>query len=480
MNIWKCFPFLTLFFSFSISAQIFVLNELDHKPHFDFNNTQQKSFGDQTSLIEAFQTTFDSLSQKSLRPGINAAVFFEDGTLWKDAYGLFSSQDSLETSDLMGMGSITKSFVAVTLLLMQEDGLISMEDPISMYLDNYPNVDSSITIRQLLNHTSGLNDYLNENEESVNTWIEQPDRIWTIDTLMHNFVLEPNFGKGEGWSYSNTNYILAGKVIENVSGRPWYEEIRTRILDPFGLTNTYAYPFESVDSVQFAHPFSSFELGQPVGDLIEGGLQIDGFFSLVNAAGNLVSNPEDLCKFTQMLYSGEILQASSLEDMVANVIGTPAFGIKYGLGSMSYYFPVENYGHNGSVIYQSIAFYFPEFDVAMSFQQNDPVFAETMNDADIYDIFGAFIEILQSQSTVSTEDLLDIEVIKLYPNPVSDVLNLEFSNEQAPHNVSIFDASGQRVFHKVGFNAKHLDVSGLNNGMYWLQSDGHVYRFFKN
>jgi D-alanyl-D-alanine carboxypeptidase len=110
----------------------------------------------------------------------------------------------LETEDLMGMGSISKSFVSTTILVLFEEGLLSLDDSIGMYLDDYPNVPGEATIKQLLGHRTGISDYLNENPAMIDLWANHPDTLLPADTILYHYVLEPNFPVGNDWSYSNT------------------------------------------------------------------------------------------------------------------------------------------------------------------------------------------------------------------------------------------------------------------------------------
>ena len=115
-----------------------------------------------SSLPEVLDHVFDSLTSISVIKGFNAAMLLPDGTLWKRASGLaeqIPAQIDLTTDHLMGMGSISKSFVSATMLLLLEDGLLSLDDSIGQYLEPYTNVPGHTTIRQLLSHRSGINDY---------------------------------------------------------------------------------------------------------------------------------------------------------------------------------------------------------------------------------------------------------------------------------------------------------------------------------
>ena len=260
------------------------------------------------SLAETLDFVFDSLSALTPVKGFNAAMLLPDGSLWKRASG--RAEDipvavPLSTEHLMGMGSISKSFVAATLLLLAEDGLVDLDDSIGQHLDPYPNVPGHATIRQTLSHRSGINDYLNENEATVEAWFGNPDSLWVTDTLLNNFVLEPNFPVDTDWSYSNTNYLLAARIIENVTGQPWHQVVRQRLLDPLGLTHTFVYPWETPGNQPFSHVWADLDGNGTVEDLQGLGVPMAGLFSLAGGAGCLITTPEDLVRFSERLYGGQ-------------------------------------------------------------------------------------------------------------------------------------------------------------------------------
>jgi len=204
----------------------------------------------------------------------------------------------------------------------------------------------------------------------INLIFTYPDSIWEADSILFNHVLAPNFPVDEGWSYSNTNYLLAGKIIESITGNPWYEEVRDRILDPLGLVHTFAYPFESPGNQPFSHCWADIPLDGVMDDLQGSGISMDAFFSAANSVGCLISTPEDIAYFMDALFGGDLLQPATLDEMQVNYSNNPA--IIYGLGTVSYpSLAQENWGHDGNLIYKSWALYFPDEDATLVVQQND-------------------------------------------------------------------------------------------------------------
>ena len=270
------------------------------------------------SLSEVLDAAFDSITNMSTLTGFNAAMILDDGSVWKRAVGMGEEEPEvvpLTTDHLMGMGSISKTFVSATMLLLMEDGLLALDDTIGQYITAYENVPGDVTIRQLLSHRSGINDYLNENPATVLEWVNNPDSIWVEDTLLNNYVLETNFLPGEAWSYSNTNYLLAGRIIENITGQLWYNVVRDRIINPLNLSSTFTYPWESPGVQPFSHAWLEWDALLGVDDLQGSGVSMDGFFSMASSAGCLISTPEDLVLFSNALYGGDLLQPASLVEM---------------------------------------------------------------------------------------------------------------------------------------------------------------------
>ena len=455
--------------SLPLTGQISVLQEQSAKTIFRETGPSQGlplSVSGST-LPELLDHVFDSLTSESVIKGMSAAMLLPDGTLWKRASGLaqsIPSQQTLTTEHLNGMGSITKSFVSATLLLMIEDGLLSLDDSIGQYLEPYANIPGYTTIRQLLSHRSGINDYLNENPAMVNDWITYPDSIWVSDTILHHYVLTPNFPVGTNWSYSNTNFLVAGRIIELITGHPWYVEVRERILDPFDFSHTSAYPWETHGTQPFAHIWIDFDGDGEVDDLQGLGFPDQGLFSIAGSAGCLLSTPEDLVKFHHLVYGGYLLQDSTLAEMVTDYIQDGS-GFEYGLGSAM--FPLgstlENHGHDGSILYKSIALYLTGEDLAIAVMQNDDRLAVPGPTDAPFDLNYLTIELLKtylnySEPTATQDPSFAAQNLKVYPNPARDVTNVGLTLTQ----------SGQ-----IRLEIRHIDGKVVHSQSYGWKEAGH-------
>ena len=471
------------FSSFSLSAQIKILDEFSTSPMIEYSTPDlpEADLDNTNSLFDALDQAFDLITASStLKGGFNAAMLVPDGSVWKRATGLAQElPDTVEltTEHLMGMGSIGKSLVSATLLLMYEEGLLSLDDTIGMYLDpSYPNIPFHATIRNLLSHRTGIYNFTDGS--FWNQIWEHHDSIWNVDTILFNYVFEPNFPVDEDWSYSNTNYLLAGKIIEYFTGEPWYKEVRKRIIDPLGLVHTFAYPFEPPGNQLFAHAWENVD-GTFIKDLQGNGISMDSYFSAGGSAGCWITTPEELVHFTNALYSGELLQPATLDEMQANYIDNQFVAsywgpINYGLGSMSLKTPIycnghlyDNWGHTGSIVYQSMAFYFPDLDLTISVQQNDG-----RRGSSLIDLFNVFKALLNTYCTVDVHSIEAPRGLQVFPNPSTGILFIEASAND-PLEITVYDAMGQVVLPSHTLVNGQIDLSAQPNGLFFLElSDG--------
>lgn len=442
------------------------------------------------SLAETLDRTFDSIAQRTTIRGFNAALRLPDGSYWKRAKGraaILPGVTPLTPQHLMGMGSITKSFVSVALLRMQEAGLLDLDDSIGQYLPVYPNISGKATVRQLLSHRTGFNDYINENPATSQVLLQHLDSIWVTDTVLNHFVLAPNFALDAKWSYSNTNFLLAGRVIEVVSGKPWYQVVRELVLNPLGLTHTFAYPWETPGNQPFAHMFVEIDPFPGTDDWQGLGLSDAGLFSMAGSAGCLISNPEDLVHFSEQVYGGHFLQAGSLAEMQTDYIRDGS-GVRYGLGAIS--FPtINNWGHDGDLIYKSLALYFPDLNAALAVQQNDERNHDPADAAspkyDVYGMFEALLYAFITYSPMSAAPDLHQPALRLVaaPNPMQDAFRLQFSGEVPavfPLPIALMDINGRQVHSQIlSEPTTEIYIGTLPAGVYILKAGGQTIRVTK-
>lgn len=276
----------------------------------------------------------------------------------EDTRDLIAAGSGIEQDAEMGpatrfrIGSITKTFVATVVMQLVDEGRIELDGPIAGQLpDSIPGGDR-ITVRQVLNHTSGLYDYMKEEGMSTNRWrgdarfaSYQPRQLLAT-ALRH----EPYFAPGTRFRYSNTNYIVAGLLIEHVTGRPYGTEIADRILTPLGLTAT------TVPGNEPRLPHPALAAYRTIDG--ESTAVTDMNPSLDWAAGEMVSTTADLEKFFAALLSGELTSPNALAQM-RNTVSMGGMGFHYGLGLQRFDPPCGDsvWGHGGELLgYLSYAY----------------------------------------------------------------------------------------------------------------------------
>ena len=160
-----------------------------------------------------FQEVLDSVRLAENVMGVAAAVYTPDQGIWTGISGN-SIPGQLLTPDMrLGIGSNTKLFIAVTMMKLQEANVLSLDDHLYQWLPTFPYIDSSITIRQLLNHQSGIRSFT-DNPDFWATVLGDTSHLWTLPEIL-GYVWPPYFEPGTAWRYSNTNYILAGMIINS-------------------------------------------------------------------------------------------------------------------------------------------------------------------------------------------------------------------------------------------------------------------------
>ncbi|WP_354643543.1 serine hydrolase domain-containing protein [Kitasatospora camelliae] len=247
------------------------------------------------------------------------------------------------------IGSVTKTFVSTVVLQLVGEGRVGLDDPVERYLPGAVRGGDTITVRQLLNHTSGLYSYTDEpgfffeDEATLRSWLDE--RRWTtyrpqqlVDIANRH---EPYFPPGQGWRYSNTNYVLAGMLVEKVTGRSWNQEVERRIIRPLGLAHTSMPDTATTVPGVHAHGYLKLPSGGRA-DVTELNPTMAG------SAGAGISTTDDLARFNAALLGGRLLRPAQLAEMKTTVDVGQGFG--YGLGLMKYPAPCgEFWGHGGGI-----------------------------------------------------------------------------------------------------------------------------------
>lgn len=237
------------------------------------------------------------------------------------------------------IGSATKAFTAAVVLRLVGEGKLSLDDTVEKWLPGL--VQSTISIRQLLNHTSGLFNYGNDPELFVkgmgDAWYEHRYDTYTpLQLVKIGLANPPYFQPGEGFGYSNTNYYLAAMIVEKATGSTFEQELNRTIIRPLGLTGTYL-PGEDA-KIRGTHPVHYSTLfSQDPSPKIHDVSEMNQSFAW--AAGGIVSTTGDLQRFFSALLGGRLLQAAEQQEMLTTVAteGGPQWipNTRYGLGVFS-------------------------------------------------------------------------------------------------------------------------------------------------
>jgi D-alanyl-D-alanine carboxypeptidase len=256
-----------------------------------------------------------------------------------------SSTVPANASGRFRIGSVTKTFVATVVLQLVDEGRLALDDPIARHLPGVVPGGDGISVRQVLDHTSGLYDYAHERDWSTNRWRgEARFRTYRPQELLDvAFATPPYFPPGRGWHYSNTNYVVAGLLIERLTGQPYGTAIGDRILRPLQLNHTTV-------------PGTDPHLPEPHARAV---VEVDGTGavdatamnpSLDWAAGEMISTTSDLNRFLAALLGGELLSPAAL-DAMRDTVDTGQ-GFRYGLGLQEFELPcgVTVLGHGGELL----------------------------------------------------------------------------------------------------------------------------------
>ncbi|MFI0486247.1 serine hydrolase domain-containing protein [Actinomadura sp. 9N215] len=298
--------------------------------HATLSGAQEKAPGTRRGN-PAVQRSMDVLVRDGF-PGVLAAVRGRDGRTADYVAGVGDRATGAKppVNGRVRAGSNTKSFTAAVVLQLVGDGKVKLDAPIETYLPGLvrgKGINSKkISVRQLLQHTSGLPEYtryMDRNAFNMRDTYREPRELLDLA-----FKHPADFPPGTKWEYSNTNYVLAGLLVQRVTGRPVGEEIATRLVRPLGLRDTY-WPGVGERGVRGPHPkgYDASEPGAPLRDIT----RLDPSWGW--AAGQLVSTPRDLDRFFGALLGGKVLRPAELREMTRTVAAPGSLpGASYGLG----------------------------------------------------------------------------------------------------------------------------------------------------
>lgn len=298
-------------------------------------------------------------------PGAIVGVQRDGRAPWIVARGVsnLQTQRRMRTDEHVRIGSVTKSFVTTLLLRLAQEGRLSLDDPISRYVDGVPNGDA-ITLRQLANMTSGLADLFANQEFTIDYFTGE---TFTPTRLVQLGVeLPPVFAPGTGWSYSNTNTVLLGLVIERVTGEPLAIALQRGIFRPLRMCGS-SLPSEPRLPKPFPYGYTHQTLNHRLGDATY------NTPTATWAAGGMVSTVRDLLRAAPTFGTGRPLLSSTTQREREQWVGFPPNSRiqQYGIGVFRFNGWI---GHNGGIPgYTAIDWYLPQKRLSLVVSVNSDI-----------------------------------------------------------------------------------------------------------
>jgi D-alanyl-D-alanine carboxypeptidase len=329
-------------------------------------------------LKKEIQTKLDEWHKAGKFPGATVGVALANGESFGLAVG-HSDRDAktpMTPNDRMPAGSTGKTFAAAMALQLVKDGKLNLDDKVEKYFGKEPwfarvSNAKDITVRQLMNHTSGLVRY-EFKKEFTDFLTANPYKVWTPeDRLAYLFDAPAPFEAGKGWEYSDTNYIVLGMIIEKITGKKFYDEARKRYIKPLKLADTIAQEGPVMKGVVQGYAGANNPFGGKDAMIENGKFIVNP--QLEWTGGGWASTGHDLARWAKALYEGKAIDPAMAALMVDGVPAKLGPNVKYGLGAIIR--PTQaggvTYGHSGFFPgYVTDMMYFPDQKIAIAVQVN--------------------------------------------------------------------------------------------------------------
>jgi len=336
---------------------------------------------DTAALRGRLQAKLDSVHAAGRFPGATFGVALPDGRSLGFAVGQADTvlDTPMRPDSRMLAGSVGKTFFAALALQLVDEGRLPLDARISTWLGEeewfarLPNA-RDITVRHLMTHTSGLVRY--EFDGAVTRKLTaEPDHVWTPEERV-SYILgtDPPFAAGAGWDYSDTNYIVLGMILEQITGQPLYPQIARRVIQPVGLRNTVPSDRREIPGVVQGYAGANNPFGGRDVMLEDGRMIVNP--QMEWAGGGYASTAQDLAGWAKALYEAKVFSAATL---ALATTGVSARGLgrdaRYGLGVIIVPTPIgTSWGHSGFFPgWLTEVRYFPDHDFAVALQFNTSV-----------------------------------------------------------------------------------------------------------
>ena len=276
-------------------------------------------------MPSALRDKVDAVARKTLAetgvPSASIAIVQGGAITYSQAYGdaRVDPREPAAPAMRYSIGSISKQFTAAAILLLAEDGKLSLDDPVSRFVPNLTR-GNEVTIRELLSHTSGYQDYWPQ--DYVMPSMLQPV---TADKILDLWARKPlDFDPGTQWQYSNTNFVIAGLIVEKASGKPFLQFLSERIFTPLGMKSVM-----NIDQEHLTETDAVGYMRYGIGPLRRSPKEGKGWLF---AAGELAMPAEDLAKWDRSMINQTVLKPASYAAMERETVLKNGLGTHYGLG----------------------------------------------------------------------------------------------------------------------------------------------------
>jgi len=376
--------------------------------------------------------------------GLQTAAYLPSYGLWQNSFGYSYPQVPINNNMVFGIASNTKTFTAALILKFIEAGKLNLLDTIGKWFPNHPNLQKKITIKQLLNHTSGIRAY-NNIPGYADSLLFNPERIFRFEELI-SWIGPQLFDPGTAFNYSNSNFMLAGAILFRLTGVSMSKLFRDSIFIPLALSSTYFGPEPIPDSI--AHPWEN---------------KTDNFnqnrnsiLSAATTAGAIYASATNMVNWYNYLFNGNFLSNTSKLNQI-DFNGN----FNYGLGLQR--FNINNssvFGHSGFIkgSYNSMVL----FDSLHKFSVCVLVNEERNLSQPVIMVLHKTIKDYLNANTTFIPTNNNYSDITVYPNPVYDWLTVDDDNYS---EISLYNLYGNKC---LTTNNKNIEISQLPAGVYYL------------
>ena len=397
-------------------------------------------------LATELQNKIDSIRTANNLKGISASVIYPGIGSWKGVTGISHTGAPITSDMLFGIASNTKLFTGVLLLKLAENNFIQLDDSLHQYLPAFNNIDSNITIRQLLNHTSGLSDVTSV-PGYPDSMLGNPNRVFTASELM-TWAGPPLFPAGTSWNYCNTNYLLAGMIAESLTGQSYSQLLRDSILNPLQLDSTFLDVYEAILH-PVAHPWQA--------GADNNSIPRTSVNSAAWAAGAMYSTSGEMVHWYNALMNGQVLNSNSFNELTT-FVGSG----NYGMGiSQATVIGRTVWTHGGTIWggYNSSMMYDPATGIIICVLINQLP-------AQAFQVSIQLLSTLINNPVGHTENSTLEKLITVYPNPTNGLVHIKIPNQNI-QNIKVYDLQGQLIKET---NQGPFNLSNYSNGPYFIKA----------